>query len=152
MDTRPGLAVDHQLVVDQADIDESGYLVTDDGRVMSGGKDLDVVLFFRADAAVPIPSRNHCMKSVVCDFKRLGRRRVDFMKKGIGPDITDSLAAADLRSLLRRYLMQTDHGRTYLSKKSVVALHPAPVFGHPLWVTRRLINRSSGLAAPAGEH
>ncbi|HZP35852.1 MAG TPA: hypothetical protein VFE48_05075 [Methylomirabilota bacterium] len=65
VDTRPELAVDHSVTVDQAEIDEKGYRVTDDGRVISGVKDIDVVLFFRADPNVPIPSRNHCMKSTV---------------------------------------------------------------------------------------
>ena len=75
--------------------------------------------------------------SPVCHFRKLGMRRVDFMKKGVGAD----MEGLDIRDVVRRYVTQTDHGCSYLSKKSVIALHPAPFFASAVWATRRLTSR-----------
>lgn len=137
-DTHPELPVDHEVEVDQSEIDEKGYLVAPDGRVINGVKDIDVLFFFRHNAAVPIPNRTHCMKSVWRDLAQLGPRRLDFMKKGVRPDVLVPGDRNDVVGLVRHYVQETKHGRTYLSKKSVVGLHPKSVFGRPIWTSRRL--------------
>jgi hypothetical protein len=42
---------------------------------------------------------------------------------------------------VKSYLQHTDHGKNYLSKKSVVGLCPDTIFALPLWRTRRLTRR-----------
>jgi hypothetical protein len=148
VDTRPDLHADHEVEVTQSEIDEKGYRVNPDGRVTNGVKDIDVIFFFRHDPGVAIPNQRHCRKSSEHDLARLGRRRLDFMKKGVHLDALGLGVDTDPVRLVRFYLAQTDHGRDYLSKKSAVGLFPPSIFGRTLWASRRIAARSSGPAAP----
>ena len=141
LDTRPDLRTDHDVQVPQSKIDEKGYRVTLDGRVINGVKDIDVIFFFRHNPHAPIPNRNHCIKSTEHNLKRPGRRRLDFMKKGVRLDALGLGVDTELAHLVHCYLAQTDHGRCYLSKKSVVGLLPPEIFARPLWASRRLTAR-----------
>lgn len=110
-----------------------------DGRVVSGIKDLDVILFFREDARLPLPTNRHLRKSVVVDLPTLGKRRLDLMKKGVPEDMLAQGGDDHPREIVRAYLRRTRHGLRYLSLKSVIGLHPEAIFCKALWRTRRLV-------------
>ena len=61
-------AFDNQVRVGQAKIQDKGFRVLSDGRVISGIKDMDVIFFFREDEGLPLPRNLHLRKSVVADF------------------------------------------------------------------------------------
>jgi hypothetical protein len=132
VDTRPELKADHHIEVDRKTIEEKGQIVTDDGRVISGVKDLDIAILFDAIPDVPIPPRNHCLKAVWVTLPGLGERKLDLMKKSVV-----TIGAKDSAGIVRSYLQNTPHGTKFLSKKSVLGLYPEPIFGQPLWVSRR---------------
>jgi hypothetical protein len=99
-------------------------------------KDIDICLFFRHDPVVPIPVRNHCLKSVYATLSpELGERKFDFMKKGVQESV--ALGANNATGIMRHYIASTAHGRNFLAKKSIVGLGPSSVFAKPLWVTHR---------------
>jgi len=136
IDTRLGVSPDHHIEVCQVTIDKKGYVVTNEGRVISGLKDIDICLFFRHDPVVPIPVRNHCLKSVYATLSpELGERKFDFMKKGVQESV--ALGANNATGIMRHYIASTAHGRNFLAKKSIVGLGPSSVFAKPLWVTHR---------------
>lgn len=136
-DTRSDLLVDHEVTVTQGEIEENGYFAEPDGRIVSGVKDIDVMFFFRHIPAVPIPNRKHCNKRIRAELARLGQRRLDCMKKGVRPDILGGHADDARLGIIRRYVQETKHGKEYLSKKSVIGLHPQAIFGQPIWISRR---------------
>ncbi len=137
VDSRPDLRRDWVVEVPLHKIDEKGYRVNSDGEVTTGVKDIDVVFFFRHDSDVSIPSRNHCKKSIEHNLTAFGRRRFDFMKKGVRLEALGLGADANPTHLVQSYLAKTSHGRDYLSKKSVIGLFPSSIFGHTLWASHR---------------
>jgi hypothetical protein len=137
VDTRFELKADHNIEVDRETIEEKGHIVTDDGHVISGVKDLDIVILFDLILAVPIPAMRHCLKAVWAILPRLSERKLDLMKKSVDARVT--IAAKDSAGIVRSYVQNTRHGRLYLSQKSVIGLYPEPIFGQPLWVSRRWV-------------
>ena len=136
VDTRVNLKPDHQIELDQVKIHEKGYVVTDEGRVISGVKDIDILFFFRNDIRVPIPNIKHCRKETYWKpSSELGERRFDLMKKGLSDHL--AFGEIDPQEIVRRYLEKTNHGHKYLAKKSIVGLHPPSIFAKPLWITHR---------------
>jgi len=139
VDTRINLPTKNDVAVDQAKIDEKGYRVSVEGQVLNGVKDIDVMLWFRRHETVSIPVRNHARKSTVCNLRRLGMRRFDFMKKAIPDDFIGRGASHDPMCLVRRYMEETNHGRQYLARKSAIGLYPDFIFGQILWASRRFV-------------
>jgi hypothetical protein len=138
IDTRRDLKIDREVEVIRSDITAKGYRVDADGSVISGVKDIDVFFFFEQDVKTPIPNIRNCRKSIVRDVQRLGRRRIDFMKKGLPPDLLRSVGVGDPATVVRRYLESPATPTAHLlAQKSVIGLHPASVFGRPLWTTHR---------------
>ena len=131
---------DNEVVVSAEKIAEKGHQVFPSGQVISGIKDIDVWFFFAQDDLVPIPSRQHCKKSVTTRFKNLGERRLDFMKKGVSETLITRITNPNPKAIVRSYLQDTEHGQRYLSKKSLVGLYPASVFSEIFWATRRWTN------------
>jgi len=137
VDTRTDFKADNNVEVDRETIEEKSYFVTGDGRVISGVKDLDIVILFRGVSTVPIPAINHCLKAVYAVLPSLGERKLDLMKKSVEDHVT--IGAEDAAGIVRSYVQKTRHGRLYLSQKSVIGLCPESIFGHPLWISRRWV-------------
>lgn len=131
-------AHDNEVRVDETGVRDKGLRVLPDGRVLSGVKDLDVVFFFREDDRLPLPTNRHLRKSVVADLPTLGRRRLDFMKKGVPEGMLEQTGGDRPRDVVRTYLRRSRHGSLYLSRKSVIGLHPPEIFDARIWATRRL--------------
>ncbi|CAA9476350.1 MAG: hypothetical protein AVDCRST_MAG05-960 [uncultured Rubrobacteraceae bacterium] len=131
-------AYDNEVRVDEAEVRDKGLRVLPDGRVLSGVKDLDVVFFFREDGRLPLPTNRHLRKSVVAELPTLGRRRLDFMKKGVPEGMPAQTGGDRPRDVVRAYLRRSRHGSLYLSRKSVIGLHPPGIFDERIWATRRL--------------
>jgi hypothetical protein len=110
--------------------------VLPNGRVINGINDLDVY-FFRQDEILPIPNR-YRRRSLMVNLGALGERRLDVMRKGIPESIMMQEASDHPRDIIRAYIQESHHGRHYLSKKSLIGLHPDAMFGQPAWQTRRL--------------
>jgi hypothetical protein len=130
---------DNEVRVGEGEVRDKGLRLLSDGRVVSGIKDLDVISFFREDPRLPLPTNRHLRKSVVADLPTLGERRLDFMKKGVPADTIAQAGGGDARDVVRAYLRQTRHGQLYLSRKSVIGLHPDAMFCEPIWRTRRTV-------------
>lgn len=128
---------DNEVCISQTEIHDKGFRVRPDGRVISGIKDIDVIFFFREKECLPLPKNRHLRKSLVANFQALGERRLDFMKKGISEDILTQAVSNHPRDVFRAYLEGTDHGRRYLSKKSLIGLYPEAIFCEPLWRAKR---------------
>jgi hypothetical protein len=141
VDLLPEDAFDTEIEVSHERIGKKGLRVRPDDQVISGVKDIDVCLFFGHDDRTPIPVRNHCIKTVPATFQRLGHRDVDFLKKGVGCHGVQHATQRTPQEIVKSYLQHTDHGKNYLSKKSVVGLCPDTIFALPLWRTRRLTRR-----------
>ncbi len=137
VDTRPELKADHDIEVNREEVKEKGCLVADDGRVVSGVKDLDILILFDAIPSLPIPTIRHCLKEVYVTLPGLGERKIDLMKKSVGGNII--IGAKDAARIVQAYLQKTHHRQQYLSRKSVIGLQPEPIFGLPLWVSRRWV-------------
>ena len=128
---------DKEVLVNDEEIQEKGYEILPTGQVVSGVKDVDVVFFFEHYAPVSIPSRRHCLKAIEVKLPTLGRRRVDFLKKSVRPQITENAESRETSAIIRSYIKSTAHGRDYLGMKSVVGLYPADILGCSIWQTRR---------------
>jgi len=133
---------DNIVLVTQRELDEKGYRVTPTGRIVNGVNDIDVCLFFQQLASVPIPNRNHCIKSATGRFSGLGERRLDFLKKGVSREVIGSAGSSEPTEVIRSYMRNTPHGRQHLSRKSVIGLYPARVFGKVLWRSLRAMEGS----------
>jgi hypothetical protein len=129
---------DNEVCIGQAEVHDKGFQVRPDGRVISGIKDIDVIFFFRDEECLPLPKNRHLRKSLVVNFRALGKRRLDFMKKGIPEGILTRAVSDHPRDIFRAYVEGTDHGCRYLSKKSLIGLYPEKIFCEPLWCTKRL--------------
>lgn len=129
---------DNEVYVGPTKISDKGFLVHSNGRVIGGVKDIDVWFFFLQDETLPIPNRRHVKKSLEVRLEALGKRRLDFMKKGISRHVLAETSSKYPREIIRTYLRETEHGRNCLSKRSLVGLHPDMLFSQPLWRTRRL--------------
>lgn len=119
---------DSEVAVSRETILEKGLRVLPSARVISGINDLDVWFFFGRIDAQPIPNMRHSRKSVTSRIGELGERCIDFMKKGVAPG---HVVKGDARATVLAYLRETEHGRNYLSKKSVVGLYPNTVLPSP---------------------
>ncbi len=128
---------DNHVTVSPEKILEKGHRVLASGQVISGIKDIDVWFFFEHEDAVPIPNRRHCKRSWPAHFKNLGKRDLDFMKKGVAGDLVNQIPGRNPIAIVRSYLQNTPHGRDYLSRKSLVGLYPDSVFQQLFWATRR---------------
>ena len=131
-------AYDNEVRVDEVEVRDKGSRVLHDGRVLSGVKDLDVIFFFREDGRLPLPTNRHLRKSEVADLPTLGRRRLDFMKKGVPEGMLAQARGDRPQDVVRTYLRRSRHGSLYLSRKSVIGLHPPEIFDERIWATRRL--------------
>lgn len=124
---------DNEVKLEQQKIQEKGYKVDSNGKVISGIKDIDVWFFFEQDDDLKIPNR-YSIKSIQKDFGNLGARRIDFLRKGLIWQISR-------RETICSYLKANNRvGSTgwYLAQKSLVGLEPASLFGEILWATKRL--------------
>jgi hypothetical protein len=128
---------DNEVSVSRAEINRKGFRVLRNGRVINGINDLDVYFFFRQDEILPIPNR-YRRKSLMVNLEALGERRLDFMRKGIPESVLTQAASDHPRDIIRAYIQESHHGRHYLSKKSLIGLHPDALFGQLAWQTRRL--------------
>ena len=137
VDSRPELKADHDVKVSREAVEAKGHIVANDGRVISGVKDVNILLLFDAIPAVPIPARNHCLKQIYATLPGLGERKIDLAKKSIDGDVT--IGANDTAGSVRAYVQKTRHGQWFLSQKSVIGLYPEWIFGLPLWISRRWV-------------
>jgi hypothetical protein len=134
---------DNEVFVSAEEIAEKGFKVLPDGQVINGVKDIDVWFFFESDLLVRIPNRQHCRKSTTTLLSAFGERRFDFMKKGISETILGRITDRNPKTIVRTYLQGTEHGRNYLSKKSLIGLYPDSCFGYLFWATKRFRSTSS---------
>ena len=124
---------DNAVKVNKEKINEKGYQIESNGKVISGIKDIDVWFFFEQDDDLKIPAR-YTIKSIQKDFGNLGARRIDFLRKGL-------IRQGSPRETIRSYLKGNNPGGKtwwYLAQKSLVGLEPASLFGEILWATKRL--------------
>jgi hypothetical protein len=145
IDTRVGQDFDREVAVGPQEVLEKGLRVLSNGQVISGVKDIDVWFFFQQLPGCPIASMRHCRKYISNSVGKLGERSIDFMKKGISADLVEH---GDARGTVRAYLRGTEHGRRYLSKKSIVGLYPDAVFAEPFWRVKRIAESGSRTVAP----
>lgn len=132
-------APDYDLMVEVElkKIQDKGLRVLPTGQVVSGIKDIDVWFLFEDDATLHIPPRTNCRKSVIACLEHFGNIDLDFMKKGVAQKLVE-FGRGDPRKILRAYLADTAHGRSYLSKKSLVGLYPEHIFAQVLWRVHRV--------------
>ena len=135
-------AFDNEVRVSLLEIRDKGLCVSPTGRVISGIKDVDVLFFFREDEDLPLTNNRHLRKSVVANLGSLGKRRLDFMKKGMAESILAKAESDHPRDTTRAYLRESRHGRRYLARKSLIGLYPEAIFCQPVWRTRRLASGS----------
>ncbi len=125
---------DNEVKVEKKKINEKGYQIESNGKVISGVKDIDVWFFFEQDDDLKIPDIKNCRKSIQKEFGNLGERNIDFLKKGL-------LRKGSPRETIRSYLKGNNRGGDtwrYLAQKSLIGLEPASLFGEILWATKRL--------------
>ena len=142
VDSRLELMADHDVNVSREIVKEKGHLVADDGRVINGVKDVNILILFDAIPTVPIPTRNHCLKQIYATLPGLGGRKIDLAKKSVEGDVT--IGANDAASVVRAYVQKTCHGQWSLARKSVIGLYPEWIFGLPLWISRRWVEVHAG--------
>jgi hypothetical protein len=134
---------DSEVLVNADEIRDKGFRTLPTGQVASGVKDVDVVFFFEHYAPVPIPNVRHCRKSLYADLPTLGKRRIDFMKKTVLPEVVETAEARQPSAVVSAYVKLTRHGH-YLGTKSVIGLYPDNIMGLAIWRSRRL-TASSGI-------
>ena len=126
-------AFDNEVKVGKEKINEKGHKIDSNGKVISGIKDIDVWFFFEQDDDLKIPDR-YRIKSIQKDFENLGKRRIDFLRKGL-------IRKGSSRETVRSYLRGNNRGGNawwYLAQKSLIGLEPASLFEEILWATKRL--------------
>jgi len=100
----------------------------------TGIKDIDVWFFFQEHRDVKIPDIKNMRYSVYVIFKNIGKKRVDFLKKGLRKDIIDTAKSTEPGEILSSYLRRANtHTSQSLSQKSVIGLYPDKVFGKAIW-------------------
>jgi hypothetical protein len=103
-----------------------------DGK--SGIKDIDIWLFFRDDVNVKIPDIKNMRYTKWGSFTRIGKKRMDFMKKGIRDNIINKAKSKKPDDILYSYLRNS---KTLTSKelaqKAVIGLYPEKIFGKVIW-------------------
>jgi len=98
---------------------------------VTGVKDLDVWLFFEEHDTVKIPHRGNARKEIQANFKKLGPKRIDFMKKMIPLRF---IVKNDAQNSLQNYLsLAVTSTSAELSLKPVIGLSPSAIFGRVLW-------------------
>ena len=98
---------------------------------VTGVKDLDVWLFFEEHDTVKIPHRGNARKEIQANFKKLGPKRIDFMKKMIPLRF---IVKNDAQKSLQNYLsLAVTSASAELSMKPVIGLSPSAIFGRVLW-------------------
>ena len=60
------------------------------------------------------------------------------MKKGVPEGMLEQTGGDRPRDVVRTYLRRSRHGSLYLSRKSVIGLHPPEIFDGRIWASRRL--------------
>jgi hypothetical protein len=122
---------DNRVDLTDEDIRCKGYKVLENGRVVSGIKDVDLCLFFRASQP-PLP-RKH--KAILYEFSGLGYRRVDLIKAGIGEGILTQASTGKRADIIRAYMKHARRGIDYWSRKSAVGIYPIEIHGQRIWKT-----------------
>jgi len=98
---------------------------------VTGVKDIDVWLFFEEHNTVKIPHRGNARKVVQANLKKLGPKRIDFMKKMIP---LRYIVQNDAQKSFQNYLsLAVTSTSAELSMKPVVGLSPSTIFGRVLW-------------------
>lgn len=137
---------DHTAYVTQQEIKNlnkkaEGVIVTSEGVVKNGIKDLDVWFFFRPDAQVPIPHKRNLCKTIALELPGIGLVDIDFLKKMIKDETIQKAKNNTPSAIILSYLHneETSTARE-LSKKSVVMLYPDVLFGEPIWKVKRVVS------------
>ena len=125
---------DNEVKLEQQKIQEKGYKIDSNGKVISGIKDIDVWFFFEQDDDLKIPDIRNCRNSIQKDFGNLGARSIDFLKKGL---IRKDSPTETVRSYLKGN-NRSGNAWWYLAQKSLVGLEPECLFEEILWATKRL--------------
>jgi hypothetical protein len=129
---------ENEVLVSTSEIREKGFQTVATGQVLSGVKDVDVVFFFEYYNPIPIPPRRHCLRRVYAELPSLGRRRIDFMKRTVLPEVICSAGVREPSAIVGSYIKHTAHGQ-FLGTKSVIGLYPENIMATAIWRTRRLI-------------
>jgi len=72
--------------------------------------------------------------SVYEEFRNIGCKRIDFLKKTIKKDIIGMTKSLKPEDILNSYLQKANtETSNHLAKKSVVGLYPNRIFGKIIW-------------------
>ena len=98
---------------------------------VTGVKDVDIWLFFEEHDTVKIPHRGNARKEVHANLRKLGPKRIDFMKKMI---LSRFVVKDDAQKTMQNYLsLAATSTSGELSAKPVIGLSPNAIFGRVLW-------------------
>ncbi len=139
IDVEEDTIFDKKVCLSEKKISCKGYKVLENGRVVSGIKDVDICLFFRTSQP-PLHFRK--VKTIPYEFSELGCRCVDLIKVGIGKNILTQAPTEKQVDIIRTYMTQAHRGICYWQRKSVVGIYPREIHGQRIWKTKRCIRRS----------
>lgn len=136
---------DHTAYISQKEIQTlnekaEGVIVTPEGIVKSGIKDIDVWFFFRPDKNVPIPHKRNMCKTIKLELPGIGLFIIDFLKKMVKDETILKADNDNSASIILSYLNneKTSTARE-IRRKSVVMLYPDDLLGKPIWKVRRVV-------------
>ncbi len=141
---------DNEIIVSEDEIQKlnqkaEGVFVDEFGNVKSGIKDIDVWFFFEEVKKIKTPRRGKSLKE---NFTDIGRMRIDFFKKGIKKEVFTKDKGLDITEKIKAYIRYhvkpkytPPPSAWYLSRKSIVGLYPAKIFGKVIWKVKRTIEK-----------